>query len=131
MLPRIFADLVVLLHAAFVVFVVTGGVLVWRWHRVVWFHLPAAIWGMLIEFRGWICPLTPLENRLRRLAGEAGYGSGFIEHYVIPVVYPSGLTPRVQLILGLAVAAVNVSVYGGYIVWRLVARRQASRGPLT
>lgn len=131
MLPRIFADLVVLLHAAFVVFVVTGGVLVWRWHRVVWFHLPAAIWGMLIEFRGWICPLTPLENRLRRLAGEAGYGSGFIEHYVIPVVYPSGLTPRVQLILGLAVAAVNVSLYGGYIVWRLVARRQASRGPLT
>ena len=131
MLPRVFADLVVLLHAAFVVFVVTGGVLVWRWHRVVWFHLPAAIWGMLIEFRGWICPLTPLENWLRRLAGEAGYGGGFIEHYVIPVVYPSGLTPRVQLILGLAVAAVNVSVYGGYVVRRLVARRKASRGCLS
>lgn len=119
MLPRLLADLLVLVHFAFIVFVVAGGLLVWRWRRTAWLHVPAAVWGALIELRGWICPLTPLENHFRRLAGQAGYAGGFIEHYVFPIVYPSGLTPRVQVALGLAVVALNVAMYG----WLIVRRR--------
>lgn len=119
MLPRLLADLLVLVHFAFIVFVVAGGLLVWRWRRTAWLHVPAAVWGALIELRGWICPLTPLENHFRRLAGRAGYAGGFIEHYVFPIVYPSGLTPRVQVALGLAVVALNVAMYG----WLIVRRR--------
>jgi hypothetical protein len=118
-LPRLLADLLVLVHFAFIVFVVAGGLLVWRWRRTAWLHVPAAVWGALIELRGWICPLTPLENHFRRLAGRAGYAGGFIEHYVFPIVYPSGLTPRVQVALGLAVVALNVAMYG----WLIVRRR--------
>ncbi|HEX9581563.1 MAG TPA: DUF2784 domain-containing protein [Gemmatimonadales bacterium] len=112
------ANLVVILHFGFILFVVTGALLVWRWPRAAWVHVPAALWGVLIEFRGWVCPLTPLENRLRQLAGEAGYGGGFIEHYLIPIVYPTGLTPSTQLLLGLALALINVSAYGGYVIRR-------------
>jgi hypothetical protein len=124
MLPRLLANLVVLLHLAFIVFVVAGGFLAYRWPRAAWIHLPAAAWGALIELRGWICPLTPLENHLRHLAGEAGYTGGFIEHYVIPVVYPSGLTPRIQILLGIGVVAINGIAYGGYALRRF-ARRSA------
>ena len=83
MLYRLAADTLVLLHLAFTVFAVVGGFLAWRWPRVAWIHIPAAVWGALIEFMGWVCPLTPLENHFRRLAGEAGYAGGFLEHYVI------------------------------------------------
>jgi len=114
---RILADLVVGLHAAFVVFVVVGGLLALRWPRVAMLHLPAAVWGALIEFRGWICPLTPLEKSLRAAAGQAGYEGGFIEHYLLPVLYPSGLTRGVQLVLGTAVVAINLAVYG-YLMLR-------------
>jgi hypothetical protein len=122
---RLLADLVVGVHAAFITFVVLGGFLAWRWPRAAWVHLPAAAWGTLIELAGWICPLTPIENQLRSRAGDAGYAGGFIEHYLIPVVYPAGLTRELQILLGIAALAVNVLAYGG-LWWR--TRRRRSRG---
>ncbi|SOZ36495.1 DUF2784 domain-containing protein [Cupriavidus neocaledonicus] len=110
------ADLVVIAHALFIVFVVAGGLLVLRWPRAAWVHLPAAVWGVLIEWAGWICPLTPLENALRRAAGQAGYSGGFVERYLLPLIYPAGLTPAVQLWLGLVVLVVNVAIYA--LWWR-------------
>lgn len=108
---RVLADGVLLLHLLFILFVVGGGLLVLRWPKLAWVHLPVALWGALIEFVGWICPLTPLENALRRLAGEAGYRGGFIEHYLLPIVYPGALTREIQLGLGLAVVVINAAVY--------------------
>jgi hypothetical protein len=105
------ADLLVAAHLMFVVFVAAGGLLVLRWPRLAWIHLPAAAWGVLIELAGWICPVTPLEHRLRELAGEARYGGDFIGHYLVPVLYPEGLTRRAQIMLGLAVLAVNLAIY--------------------
>jgi hypothetical protein len=108
---RWLADLVVLVHALFVVFAVLGGVLVsWRpW--IAWLHLPAATWAALIEFAGWICPLTPLENALRARAGSATYEDGFISHYVLRALYPSGLTRTIQWALGGIALGVNVFIY--------------------
>ena len=106
------ADAIVALHFAFVLFVVLGGVLVLRWPRLVWLHVPAVIWGALIEFTGWICPLTPLENRLRRASGETGYQGDFIAHYILPVLYPNGLTRNDQLMLGCVALALNAVIYG-------------------
>ena len=108
---RVLADLVVGLHLLFVVFVVAGGLLVLRWPKVAFLHIPAAVWGAAIEFAGWICPLTPLENSLRRQAGESGYSTGFIEHYLLPILYPSALTRDFQLLLGVLVVGVNLAVY--------------------
>src|ERR1041384_6550774 len=105
------ADLIVAIHFGFLLFVVLGGLLVLRWPRLLWVHLPAAIWGVLIEFFGWICPLTPLENHLRRLGGEAGYSGGFIQHYIVGVLYPERLTRSTQVILGILVLALNALVY--------------------
>jgi uncharacterized membrane protein YhhN len=122
MTSRILADILVGVHFLFVVFVVAGGFLAWRWRRVAWVHVPVAIWGALIELAGWICPLTPLENQLRRAAGDAGYAGGFIEHYLIPIVYPSGLTREIQLGLGVAVILINVVAYGGLVRRRTVSR---------
>jgi len=110
-LYRLLANAVVALHALFILFVLFGGFLTWRWRWVAALHIPCAVWGILIEYRGWICPLTPLENALRAKAGEQGYSGGFVEHYVLPAIYPSGLTPRVQLLLGTVVLAVNVLAY--------------------
>jgi Protein of Unknown function (DUF2784) len=109
------ASIVLAAHGAFVLFVVAGGALVLRWPRVAWAHLPAAAWGAGIELAGGICPLTPLENRLRELAGQAGYDGGFVEHYLLAWLYPDGLTGEIQLALGLAVVIVNVAVYA--TVW--------------
>ena len=116
MSARLLADALVLVHLAFVVFVVAGGLLVlWRpWLR--WVHLPAAAWGALIEFTGWICPLTPWEVVLRQKAGQTGYAGGFIEHYILPVLYPEGLTLGVQVTLGFLVIGVNAVIYA--FVWR-------------
>ena len=111
MIHRLLADLTVLVHGAFVVFVVLGGVLVLWNLRWAWVHLPAAVWGAWVEFAGKICPLTPLENHLRSLAGEDGYPGGFIEHYVIPLMYPVGLTRDTQFVLGLIVVAINLIAY--------------------
>lgn len=116
MIYRALADLVALAHLGFIVFVVLGGLLALRWRRSWWFHIPAALWGVAIELGGWICPLTPLENSLRWAAGEAGYVGGFVEHYVLPVIYPGALTRETQIVLGLAVLAFNGLVYA--IVWR-------------
>ena len=112
---RLLADLIVVLHFGFVLFVIVGGFLAWRWSRIMWFHLPAAVWGALIEFAGWICPLTPLEWHLRDLAGQAGYEGGFIEYYVLPVLYPPGLTSGIQLVLGSLVVVINVVAYWGVV----------------
>jgi len=117
----VLADLVLVVHLGFVLFVALGGLLVLRWPRLAWIHLPAAAWGALIEFTGGICPLTPLENRLRVLAGEAGYAGGFVEHYVTAVLYPDGLTRGAQLGLGAAVLLVNSLIY--WVLLRRSARR--------
>ena len=119
------AGFIVIVHAAFVTFVIVGGLLVLRWPRVAWIHLPAAVWGALIEFQGWVCPLTPLEQRLWDQAGHHGYESGFIEHYVVPVLYPAGLTRSAQITLGLLVVLINVAVYGVAFVR---AKRRTRRG---
>ena len=116
MVYRILADLVVLTHLAFILFVLFGGLLVLRWRWVLWAHIPAAGWGLLIEITGWICPLTPLENWLRNLSGAAGYSGGFVERYLIPVIYPAALTRDIQLVLGGIVVLVNLAVY--IAVWR-------------
>ena len=118
MLARLAADAVVLLHLGFILFVLLGGLLVLRWPRLVWLHLPAAAWGMAVEFLHLYCPLTPLENHFRQAAGELGYDSGFIEHYLIPLIYPAGLTEAIQIGLGLAVLAINLPPY------LLLARRR-------
>ncbi|HLF96250.1 MAG TPA: DUF2784 domain-containing protein [Methylococcaceae bacterium] len=116
MLYRLLADLTVVLHFAFILFVLAGGLAVLRHPRLVWLHLPAVVWGAAIEFTGWICPLTPLEQALRIKAGDAGYGGGFIEHYLIPLLYPGALTPEIQIVLGVAVICVNGAVY--LVVWK-------------
>ena len=105
------ADAIVALHFAFVAFVVLGGLLALRWPRVAWLHVPAVIWGAIIEFTGWICPLTPLENRLRRAGGEAGYERDFIAHYILPVLYPEGLTRMDQIVLGGVALGINATIY--------------------
>jgi hypothetical protein len=116
---RALADLVLVVHLSFVLFVVLGGLLVLRWPKMAWLHVPAAIWGVLIEYAGWICPLTPLENSLRRSGGEAGYSGGFIEHYIQPALYPAGLTRGTQMVLGSLALIVNLTAYGV-----LIARRK-------
>jgi len=123
MIYRVLADLLVLFHLAFVLFVAFGGLLVLRRRGWAWVHLPAAAWGALIEFGGWICPLTPLEVRFRVLGGDAGYPGGFVEHYLIPLLYPGILTRPHQIGLGLLVVAVNLIVYG------LVVRRRFREKP--
>jgi hypothetical protein len=120
MFYRFLADVFVLLHLGFVAFVVAGGFLVIRRPRLAWVHLPAAAWGFLIELFGWICPLTYLEVDLRRMGGEAGYSGGFVEHYLLPILYPTGLTRGLQLFLGALVIVVNCGAYG----WWLWTRRR-------
>jgi hypothetical protein len=112
MMYRTLADAVVILHFLFVAFVVFGGFVAWRWHRVAWIHIPAAVWGVAIEFGGWVCPLTSVENALRARAGLAGYSSGFVEHHVLPWLYPVTLTPPRQVVLGALALFVNLVAYG-------------------
>jgi hypothetical protein len=123
MSTHLLADLVLLLHLAFICFVVLGGLLALRWRRIIYFHLPAALWGAWIEFTGGVCPLTPLEQELRRRAGEAGFRGGFVEHYVLPVVYPDWLSRPTQIALGLFVVAVNLAVYG-WLARRALRKRR-------
>lgn len=124
---RALADVVVVIHFCFVIFVVLGGVLVLRRPWLAWLHVPAAVWGALIEFAGWICPLTPLENHLRALGREPGYSGGFVEHYITAVLYPSGLTRGMQVAIGVFVLAVNVTVYTILIVRMRRKRRLVGR----
>jgi hypothetical protein len=120
MTARALADAIVALHLAFIAFVVAGGLLALRRRAWALLHIPAALWGAWTEFTGTVCPLTPWENALRRAAGEAGYSGGFVEHYLIPMIYPEALTPRLQVALGMVVVAVNAAVYalGGRLGWR-------------
>ena len=105
------ADLFVVVHFAFVVFVVLGGLLVVRWPRLIWLHVPAVLWGVFIELSGSICPLTPLENQLRRRQGQELYEGDFVAHYILPVLYPEGLTRGHQLFLGGLALAINIAMY--------------------
>jgi hypothetical protein len=122
---KLLADSVVLVHLAFVAFVIGGGFVAWRYPLVTLAHVPALLWGIWIEWSGRVCPLTPLENHLRERAGESGYPGGFIEHYVIPVLYPPGLTHEVQWVLGALLVAINVAAYAGILVRRRKRRRRA------
>ena len=124
MIFRRLADLVLLVHLAFVMFVALGGLLVLRRPRLAWVHVPVALYGALIEFAGFICPLTPLENWLRRRGGEAGYEGGFVEHYITAALYPAGLTRELQIGIGVGVLVLNAVVYAAV----LRRRRLATRG---
>jgi hypothetical protein len=121
MITKIAADLLVVIHFAFIVFVIFGGLLVLKWGKASVLHLPCVLWGALIEFRGWICPLTPLEHHFREAAGGEGYSGGFINYYLMPIIYPEGLTEGIQIVLGVIVLAVNLCVYG------LVLLKRANR----
>ena len=123
---NLLADAVIIVHFLFILFVAAGGLLILRRPRMAWLHLPAACWGAFIEFAGWICPLTPLENHLRRLGGEAPYTGDFVVYYLVPVIYPAGLTPLTQCILGGLVVAVNLVIYGYVLYRRFLRRAQAS-----
>lgn len=125
MLYRLTADLIVLLHLAYIAFAVLGGVLVLRWWRLAWLHLPAAAWAAWVELYLRYCPLTPLENRLRALGGLGTYDTGFIAHYITPIIYPPGITPGIQTILGVLLAASYLVLYA--IAWWLHRRREAAR----
>ncbi|MBV1808953.1 DUF2784 domain-containing protein [Pseudomonas viridiflava] len=116
MIFRLAADAVVTFHLLFIIFVLLGGLLVLRWPWAALLHLPAMAWGAAVELLHLYCPLTPLENALRSRAGEQGYDGGFIEHYLIPLIYPAGLTPQIQLWLGGIVLLINASVYGALLV---------------
>ena len=120
---RAAADAILVSHLAFVLFVVFGALLLLRWPRLAWLHIPAVVWAAFIEFSGTICPLTPLEVALRQRAGQAGYGGGFVDHYVVSLLYPEGLTQNTQAMLGAVVVAINAAIY---IV--ALRRRRASPG---
>lgn len=118
------ADIVLLLHFAFIAFAMFGGLLTRYFPRALWLHLPALSWGLAVEWADWICPLTPLENALRLRAGQAGYAGGFIEHWIAELLYPAGLAPELRYALGLALAALNVAVYAHVVSSRRKARRR-------
>lgn len=123
MTARLLADLVLVVHAAFVAFVVLGGLLVLRWRWIAPLHLLAAAWGVFVEATGRLCPLTTLENALRAQAGESGYAGSFIDHYLLPVLYPAGLTREIQAVLACAVVAINAAIYA----WVLRSRRRTGQ----
>ena len=117
MLYRLLAESVLIVHICFVLFAVFGGLLVLRWRWIAFLHLPAIIWGFLVQYFVWICPLTPLENYFRNLGGESGYAGGFIEYYASAILYPA-MTPNLHLILGFSLIVFNLLVYG-YLIVRL------------
>lgn len=127
-LYRVLADLVLVVHAAFVAFAILGGLLTLRWRWLAWLHVPAVSWGALIEFTGWVCPLTPLENSLRRAGGSAGYSGDFVEHYLFPVLYSTTLTRSDQIVFGVGLLLVNVAIYA--IVLQRFRRTPAGRPPV-
>ena len=125
MSASLLADAVLLLHLAFIVFVAAGALLLWRWPRLAWLHVPAVLWGAYAELSGTICPLTPLENRLRAAAGEQGYAGDFIGHYLLALIYPQGLTRGAQLLIGAGVLIGNLTLYALWL--RRSRRRRVSR----
>ena len=121
MVYGILLDVVVVIHAAFVLFAVLGALIVYRKRRMIWLHIPAVVWAAMIEFAGWICPLTPLEDRLR---GNTVMGYGYLERYIMPILYPESLTRPIQFVLGAGVLAINVILY-----WIIITRSLSSRAP--
>ncbi|HTV97736.1 MAG TPA: DUF2784 domain-containing protein [Steroidobacteraceae bacterium] len=121
---RILADLLVVLHLAFAAFVVCGGFLAWKWRWAIFAHLPALAWGFWVETSGQICPLTPLENHFRHLAGEAGYQGGFLDHYLVPILYPPGLTRKDQWVLAVLLLGITIVAYGALLRPRRHLRRR-------
>jgi len=119
MLYRYVADIIAVCHLGFALFAISGGLLCLRWRKTIWIHIPAVVLAALAEFTGWICPLTPMENWFRVKGGAAGYPGGFVEHYLLPVLYPAGLTRGVQLVLASLVIVCNVFVY-----WYVFAARK-------
>lgn len=115
------ASALVVFHFGFVLFVIFGAALLFRWPGLVWLHVPALAWGLYIEFSRGVCPLTPLENQWRAKAGQQGYDGGFIEHYMLPLIYPNGITPTIQMVLGIVLVVLNVALYGFWIRARLAA----------
>ena len=125
---RILADLVVVIHFLFILFVLFGGILAFHKKWIPWVHLPVVAWGVLIEIYGWICPLTPLENRFRYAGGRQGYEGGFIEHYLLPAIYPEGLNRPIQIVLAVIVITINAAVYS-VLIARGVKRRRNAGSP--
>ena len=121
---RVLADLTLVVHLAFIAFVAVGALLLLRWPRLVWLHLPLAAWGVIVGWGNFTCPLTPLENYFRRRAGETGYSGGLIEHYLTPLIYPDGLTRAIQLALGAFLLVLNLALY-----WYVFRRRTRSDSP--
>ena len=128
-LHRVLADAVLLFHLGFILFVLFGALLSVRWRRVLWLHVPCALWGIAVELLGWICPLTPLENELRSKAGMQGYSGGFVERYVIPVVYPADLTRLVQIAAGGLALGINVGIYAWVLKRQGLAATRARNRP--
>jgi len=118
MLYSTVANLLVILHLMFVLFVILGGLLLFWRPRIALIHLPVAVWGAMLEFNNWVCPLTPLEQDMRRAAGDLGYTGGFIDRYIIPLIYPQGLTAEIQWVLGAIVLLVNAVIYGSWLLKR-------------
>ena len=116
MFYQLLADIVLLIHLGFVFFVLFGGLLLFWNGKIVWIHIPTIIWAALLEFFGWICPLTPFENWLRQLSGEFGYKTSFVQHYILPVLYPTILTRNVQIFLGILVIIFNILIYSS-VFW--------------
>jgi hypothetical protein len=120
------ADALVIAHLAFIMFVMLGGLLLLKWPRLIYLHLPAVAWGTLVELRGWLCPLTPLEQHYRTLAGETGYSDSFVEHYLLPLIYPAGLTRDVQTLLAMCVITINLVIYAViYVKYQRNSRRKS------
>jgi hypothetical protein len=122
MIYHALANLVIVVHLAFVIFAALGGFLALKWRSLAWIQVPAFLWGALVELAGWVCPLTPLENWLREKGGGLVYHTGFIEHYILPLLYPDILTRSLQIFLGLLVLSVNLGLYG-WILWRTAQER--------
>jgi len=127
---RIAADFTLIIHLLFILFVLLGGLLSYRWRWMIFVHLPCVIWVALLEFYGWICPLTPIEQKLRLAGNQDGYSGGFVEHYLLPIIYPSGLTPRIQIIIGVLVIAINLVIYALLGLYYLRRRKKYNASPL-
>jgi hypothetical protein len=127
MILRILADTVLVVHFSFIIFTLFGGLLALVGRTAIWFHIPVVLWSSVVNLAGWVCPLTPLENRLRELAGQAGYEGGFVEHYLMEVIYPGGMTRDLELTAGISVLVWNVLLYA-YVLHR--QRRKKSSGSL-
>ena len=121
---RIAADGLVVIHLVFILFVIMGGLMLFRWPWMIWIHVPTAVWGGLVELFGAPCPLTPLENHLRQAGHAEAYSGGFIDHYIMPIVYPPGLTRQTQVVLGVLILVINFAIYFRFLTRKAKTREQ-------